>query len=60
LRYDSQMEFTNVNSWSVFDANSSFNGTSFNGGCYDGSRYIYFAPILESFQGLDFVRIIWF
>jgi len=44
LRYDSQSSFTNPNSWSIFDVGMNFSATSYTGGCYDGSRYVYFSP----------------
>ncbi|MBN2694564.1 hypothetical protein JXR93_07865 [bacterium] len=49
LRYNTSSDFSNSNSWSAFDANSldlptgaQLNG--YDGGVFDGERYIYFSP----------------
>jgi hypothetical protein len=52
LRYDTQMDFANMASWSAYDAGntSGLNTVGYEGGVFDG-RYIYFAPYSAGTSG---------
>lgn len=51
LRFDTNQDFTNVSSYTMYDANSTFGILYAGSGCYDGSKFAYF-PVYYNGPGI--------